>query len=284
MVFDSIPIPSQARFLDLTQHMHASIRSIINPRMKSRTAMVTCNTTGAHTTTAKANQSPSQDSIPTDQSRPSPYHSPSKPSACPEEIPQIPHRHQANVHRVSILGYLLLGRFSLRYWLSYLCRSQLFLLAPCSIPKHRVSQRNLIGGAVLFFVGATLFQVGTIFLVFEAVNENQKGCFGWPVRELLCEADPSGCAHHHQRNDKGKGQLLQRRWQWWLSWHELCTYYIYEVGFIANISLAVGATIFYITGILVLLGVYSHLSQGVLWGVYWLSYLVGSVLFVFWGI
>ncbi|KAK5092042.1 hypothetical protein LTR70_007909 [Exophiala xenobiotica] len=163
-------------------------------------------------------------------------------------------------------------------------KGSFFYWLPVAYPSTEFPKETTIGGGVLFFVGATLFQVGAIFLIFEAVNENQKGCFGWAVRELFCEGDPSSCAHHHQRNDKGKGQLLQRRWQWWPSWHEIRTHYIHEVGFIANVSLAVGATIFYITGILVLPGIYSHLSQGVLWGVYWLSYLVGSILFVFSGV
>ncbi|KAK5550217.1 hypothetical protein LTR46_011780, partial [Exophiala xenobiotica] len=162
--------------------------------------------------------------------------------------------------------------------------ASLFYWLPVAYPSTEFPRETTLGGDVLFFVGATLFQVGAVFLIFEAVNENQKGCFGWAVRELFCEVDPSSCTHHHQRNDKSAGPLLQRRWRWWPSWHEFRTHYIREIGFVANISLAIGATVFYVSGILDLSGIYGHLSQGVLWGVYWLSYLVGSVLFVFSGI
>jgi len=160
----------------------------------------------------------------------------------------------------------------------------LFYWLPTAWPSTEFPGEGTYGGGILFFVGATLFQLGAICLVFEAVNENQKGCFGWAVHNLFFEADPSSCAHFHQQNDKGKGQLCQRKWQWWPSWHEIRTHYIHEAGFVANMSLAVGATIFYIDGIMVLPGIYNHLSQGVLWGVYWLAYLVGSVFFVFSGV
>lgn len=83
------------------------------------------------------------------------------------------------------IGCLIFIVASLFYWL------------PVAYLSTEFPKETTIGGGVLFFVGATLFQVGAIFLVFEAVNENQKGCFGWVVRELFFEADPSSCAHHH---------------------------------------------------------------------------------------
>ena len=70
----------------------------------------------------------------------------------------------------------------------------------------------------------------------------------------------------------------------WPTWHELTTHYFHEIGFLASFILAIGATIFYISGILALPGVYNHLPQGVLYGIYWLSYLVGGILFVVSGV
>ena len=72
----------------------------------------------------------------------------------------------------------------------------------------------------------------------------------------------------------------QRKWQWWPSWYELRTHYFHELGFLGSFAEFVGATVFWINTILSLPGVYSHLSQGVLWGLYWLTYLVGGVLFI----
>ena len=143
----------------------------------------------------------------------------------------------------------------------------LFYWLPVAYPSTEFHDEATIGGGVLFFVGATLFQIGAVCLVFEAFNMNRKGCFGRALGDL------SHCVHVHQKGE----------WQWWPGWDGIRTL-SHEIGFVANISLAVGATIFYISGILVLPGVYSHLSQGVLYGVYWLSYLVGSVLFVFSGV
>lgn len=154
------------------------------------------------------------------------------------------------------------------------------------------------------FVGATLFQVGAVLLVFEACNENQTGCFGWAVhRALSGEHDDSGgalvaktdvyaCLHHHQRGrqtDLTKQPPLpppppspktHRRWTWCPTWHELKTHYIHEIGFLASMTMAIGATIFYVSGICTIPQIYDNLSRGVLDGLYYLTYLVGGVFFV----
>lgn len=174
------------------------------------------------------------------------------------------------------IGSLIFIACALFYWL------------PLAYPSTEFPHEAATAGGVTAFVGATLFQFGAILLVFEAVNENQTGCFGWAVEGLLLKADPDECEHHHQwpRRRKqgreiGRSETQQARtWTWWPSWKELTTHYIHEVGFVANITLSIGATIFYVSGILALPGVYDKLSQGVLWGVYWLTYLVGGILFV----
>ncbi|ETN37120.1 uncharacterized protein HMPREF1541_08110 [Cyphellophora europaea CBS 101466] len=164
----------------------------------------------------------------------------------------------------------------------------LFYWLPLAYPSTAFPHEAATAGGVASFVGATLFQIGAVLLMFEAVNENRTGCFGWAVQGLLLRADPDACEHHHQwRRMKKQGKKVPkspqqeaRKWTWCPSWQELRTHYIHEVGFVANATLAIGATIFYITGIMSLPGVYDTLSQGVLWGVYWLTYLVGGVLFV----
>ena len=175
---------------------------------------------------------------------------------------------------------------------------------------------------VTSFLGATLFQVGAVLLVFEAFNANRAGCFGWALHHALepngtlsssleaggtvARGERSKCQHHHQqiwrtreikRNRKssvsseerltGEEPELdedlaspQQEWVWWPSWYDLNTHYFHEIGFMASMVLAIGATIFYITGICSLPGIYDHMSLGVARGVYWLSYLVGGVLFI----
>ncbi|RMY38597.1 hypothetical protein D0865_13050 [Hortaea werneckii] len=97
--------------------------------------------------------------------------------------------------------------------------------------------------------------------------------------------DPEQCSHHHQVGFRTAAAGVprpsgQRRWQWLPSWNELRHHYIFEIGFLGSLTLAIGTFIFWVSGLLALPGIYNHLSQGVLQGIYWLTYLVGGVLFV----
>ncbi|KAI7240076.1 hypothetical protein KC330_g1474 [Hortaea werneckii] len=97
--------------------------------------------------------------------------------------------------------------------------------------------------------------------------------------------DPEQCSHHHQVGFRTAAAGVprpsgQRRWQWLPSWNELRHHYIFEIGFLGSFTLAIGTFIFWVSGLLALPGIYNHLSQGVLQGIYWLTYLVGGVLFV----
>jgi hypothetical protein len=175
-----------------------------------------------------------------------------------------------------------------------------FYWLPVAYPSTTFPGEDTVAGGVTAFVGATLFQIGAIMLVIEACNENQTGCFGWALTQALThdsegEGSSDGaskakatteCEHHHVRGlHKRSAVELQhpdagRRWEWWPTWHELTTHYFHEIGFLASFILAVGATIFYVSGILALPGVYNHLPVGVLYGIYWMTYLVGGILFV----
>lgn len=69
----------------------------------------------------------------------------------------------------------------------------------------------------------------------------------------------------------------EREWQWFPTWYDLKTHYIFEIGFLASFTMSLGATIFYITGILALPGI--HLSKEVKQGIYFFPYLLGGILF-----
>ncbi|KAK2600130.1 hypothetical protein QQS21_005145 [Conoideocrella luteorostrata] len=73
--------------------------------------------------------------------------------------------------------------------------------------------------------------------------------------------------------------FVERKWQWWPSWHDVRTHYIYEIGFLASFLMSVGATVFYICGILALPGIFDHLSKPALQGAYYFPYLLGGLLF-----
>ena len=164
------------------------------------------------------------------------------------------------------------------------------------MPSSEFPHEETTGGGVTAFVGATLFQIGAVLVVIEATNENQAGCFGWEMEHALGDKNSSryrpkleACTHHHhdrksfvsnQSSDPSNPPDRARRWEWWPTWLELHSHYIHELGFLASFTLFVGATIFYVSAILDLPGIFDRLPQGVLWGVYWLSYLVGGVIFI----
>ena len=180
----------------------------------------------------------------------------------------------------------------------------LFYWLPLAYPSTTFPHESATAGGVTAFVGGTLFTVGAFLLMLEATNENQTGCFGWELEQVL-----SKHSSHHLNGDKEKSSALTyrperkacdhlhcprhgflkgapgtkaaaRKWTWCPTWHELRTHYFHEIGFLGSFSEFLGAVIFYVNCILALPGVYPHLSQGVLWGVYWLTYLVGGVLFI----
>lgn len=178
--------------------------------------------------------------------------------------------------------------------------SGLFYWLPLVAPSTEFKDETRIAGGVTAFIGATLFQIGAVFLVFEACNEDKSGCFGWALHQAFhhdesqaggdnassCQAKPhpESCQHPHRRGQTKrtlKDSSSERSWTWWPSWHELTTHYIHETGWVASTSLAIGATIFYISGICALPGIFENMSLGIARGVYWQAYLVGGVIFVF---
>ena len=186
----------------------------------------------------------------------------------------------------------------------------LFSWLPLVAPSSKF-RGETIASDVTAFVGATLFQIGAVLLVFEACNENQTGCFGWALYEafhhnadsgsssdlesnivsstqpgdkvMVAHEDVHKCKHHHQRVRLGEPLRRPqpgRRWSWWPSWEEFRTHYVHEIGFLGSAAMAVGATIFYISGICSLPGIYSNMTLGEARGIYWLTYLVGGVFFI----
>lgn len=81
-----------------------------------------------------------------------------------------------------------------------------FVLLPLTNPADTFSGESAWGGGVSAVVGATIFELGSVLLMIEAVNENRSECFGWALEEalehsegdlLLLKRDKSTCRHHH---------------------------------------------------------------------------------------
>ena len=83
-----------------------------------------------------------------------------------------------------------------------------FVWLPLVKPSTEFHNEILVGGGITAFMGATIFEIGSVLLMFEAVNENRAGCFGWALERVLKGSeeksdtirllpDKDGCAHHH---------------------------------------------------------------------------------------
>lgn len=171
-----------------------------------------------------------------------------------------------------------------------------FVFLPVEDPSSAFSGESAWGGGISALVGATVFEVGSVFLMIEAVNENRSDCFGWALEEtvdgVLDLRPHHKCRHHHssKRNlvttsslddhvdhPASKGpDWASRTFCWWPTWYELRTHYIRELGFLACAAQMFGATIFWISGFTALLPIQDNISQAAIKGVYWVPQVVGG--------
>lgn len=177
-----------------------------------------------------------------------------------------------------------------------------FVWLPLEDPSTTFPDESLTAGGVTAFIGATIFEIGSILLLLEAVNENRTSCFGWAVETVVkrleskdnllnaTEVRPvesNECSHHHSN----KGSFLrdglretspgdQRSFEWVPSMTELRTHYFHELGFWASFVQWIGATIFWIAGFTGLPGIIQYMSPGLEDGVYWTPQIVGGFCFV----
>lgn len=87
------------------------------------------------------------------------------------------------------------------------CVNAFFVFLPLLRPATVFHNEVLYGGGITAFVGATVFEIGSVLLMAEAVNEEKSGCFGWAVESLLVEGESAVkitvkpdvrlCRHHH---------------------------------------------------------------------------------------
>ncbi|KZF19792.1 hypothetical protein L228DRAFT_224456 [Xylona heveae TC161] len=89
-----------------------------------------------------------------------------------------------------------------------------FVFLPLVRPKSEFKDEVYTGGGVTAFVGATVFEVGSVLLMFEAVNENRSGCFGWALEKVV--EDYHQRHHSHDDRDasiaeKGDADLMRLR-------------------------------------------------------------------------
>ena len=229
-----------------------------------------------------------------------------------------------------------------------------FALLPLVQGYETFAGESTVAAGWSAFVGATVFEVGSVLLMFEAVNENRAGCFGWALEKVVEEVEGGigwrveperKCRHHHSNrgNFVGRGSSGERgsktssesvtarggsgqsnggrgvdaepngkqekreegagagssaapskpsstmsghtsgkAWQWFPTAHELFTYYIYELGFLACAFQLFGATVFWISGFTAIPQIQDVLIpyQPSLNGAYWTPQIVGGAGFI----
>jgi hypothetical protein len=173
-----------------------------------------------------------------------------------------------------------------------------FVWLPLVRPGTEFKDEILYGGGITAFIGATIFEVGSVLLMVEAVNANNTGCFGWAIERAFSEdaenssdavrLQPSTpqCTHHHVNKqnlvgkDYSESDRNSRPWIWWPSMADLRTHYLREIGFLASFTQLLAATIFWVSGFTALPGIYNHMSRPIIIIFYWTPQVLGGSGFV----
>jgi hypothetical protein len=181
-----------------------------------------------------------------------------------------------------------------------------FVWLPLEDPSTEFSDEIDTAGGITAFIGATIFEIGSVLLMIEAVNEDRSGCFGWNFERVVEETgvlrlvEGETCTHHHRDKHSFLGKRTgnihpplpyhpltwslddtsQRQWTWWPSSHELRTHYFHELGFLACLAQFLGASIFWISGLTALPGINNKLSTPGLNGAYWSPQVIGGTGFI----
>lgn len=156
-------------------------------------------------------------------------------------------------------------------------------------PETGFAGESLYGGGITAFIGATVFEVGSVLLLVEAVNQGRSGCFGWAVERVLegdegagVRVEKGACLHAHRRKEQcGEVEKAEgRKWVWWPAREELRRHYVHNLGFLASLAQFAGATIFWVAGFTALPGIYDRMSKPVTIVFYWTPQVVGGLGFI----
>lgn len=101
------------------------------------------------------------------------------------------------------------------------CINAFFVWLPLSDPASEFPGEIADGGGITAFIGATIFEIGSVLLMLEAVNEDRTDCFGWAIEEAWEEKtgkwrrgvrrEEENCRHHHRNRRNLVGKSLEKR-------------------------------------------------------------------------
>ena len=112
---------------------------------------------------------------------------------------------------------------------------------------------------------------------------------GWKTKDLhqrpgsmYSVGDRRGGIDHGPAEEGEVSEYLT--WRWWPTWHALRTHHIFEIGYVACTIQLFGATLYGMTGIVVLPGILDSLKPWQELGAYWVPQVVASMCFLTAGI
>ncbi|KAF8067813.1 hypothetical protein FPV67DRAFT_1669692 [Lyophyllum atratum] len=132
------------------------------------------------------------------------------------------------------------------------------------------------------WLGATIFEIGSIFGILEAWNREDAAEFGWNVRQYLHHPKSSNPDHERpSSSDRDKSEYPGKPPTRWI-WFSADTKYLHELGFLAAFSQLCAATIFWISGWTAIPSIQAAISEdtGVLDGVFWTPQVLGGLGFM----
>ncbi|RTE71484.1 hypothetical protein BHE90_014109 [Fusarium euwallaceae] len=152
-----------------------------------------------------------------------------------------------------------------------------FSWLPVQDPSSEFSGETDWAAGLTALVGATVFEVGSVLLMLEAVNENRSDCFGWAVEEsvdgVLHLKTVHECRHSHaQKRTFVAGKSINE--------HQVDESPTEDGRFLACSAQMFGATVFWISGFTALPPILKNLSTPALNGVYWLPQVIGGTGFI----
>ncbi|KAK3900979.1 hypothetical protein C8A05DRAFT_45288 [Staphylotrichum tortipilum] len=197
------------------------------------------------------------------------------------------------------------------------CINGFFTWLPLAAPTTEFPHETDWAG-ILACVGASVFEVGSVLMVVEAIEAGGSDCSGWALEKtpdgggVKLRSTTPGRRHLHRsgRRNLRKDSVMRatetpalgnvaesrsveeaeagdeetwiepHRCHWFPPLSELKSHYLREIGFLASSVQLLAATIFWISGITALPPIFNSLSPGATDGVFWVPQVVGGTGFV----
>ncbi|KAF8217712.1 hypothetical protein K438DRAFT_1952590 [Mycena galopus ATCC 62051] len=135
-----------------------------------------------------------------------------------------------------------------------------------------------VGGGWTAWLGATIFEIGSLFGLLEAWNRGDAADFGWSVKKLMHSELPDDPDNSTDTPGSETAAAPKKKWIWFSTDGK----YFHELGFLAAFVQYWAATIFWISGFTAIPTIQTAImpKQGLLDGVFWTPQVIGGTGFI----